>query len=149
MSRITVDSYRATGYFEPDSTYFDFIADTADRARHAELLVAERAGRIVASVTLIRAGTRYADICREDELEMRMLAVDPAVQRTGAGRLLVRAAVERARELGLARVALTTGAGWTAPRGLYESLGFAHVPERDWFVPSNGAPLVVYTYDVG
>ncbi|GHD08010.1 GNAT family N-acetyltransferase [Zhihengliuella salsuginis] len=149
ISRVTVASYRATGYFDPDSTYFDFIADTGDRAAHSELLVAERDGTVVAAVTMIRFGTKYADICREDELEMRMLAVDPETQRTGAGRTLVRAVVEHAESLdGVGKVALTTGGVWKPARALYESEGFAHVPERDWFVPSNGAPLVVYTKEV-
>lgn len=149
ITRVTVASYRATGYFDPDSTYFEFIADTADRAQHAELLVAERDDQLIASISLIRPGSKYADICRDGEIEMRMLAVDPEVQRSGAGRALVRAVVALgAQDDGVTRLALTTGGSWEPARALYESEGFTHVPERDWFVPSNGAPLVVYTKDV-
>ncbi|MBG6083904.1 GNAT family N-acetyltransferase [Zhihengliuella flava] len=149
ITRVTLAAYRATGYFDPDSTYFDFIADTADRAQHAELFVAERDGQLIASISVIRPGSKYADICRDDELEMRMLAVDPHIQRSGSGRALVRAVVALGeQDDAVARLALTTGGSWAPARALYESEGFTHVPERDWFVPSNGAPLVVYTKDV-
>ena len=98
-------------------------------------------------MTLIRAGSDYADIARADELEIRMLSVDPAAQRGGIGRAMVLAAIERARLIpGINAVSLTTGSTWASARGLYETLGFAHHPERDWVVPNTDIKLVVYAY---
>jgi len=58
------------------------------------------------------------------------LAVDPAVQRSGAGRLLTRAFVERARERGAGSVVLTTDkVGNDAANAFYRGLGFSLASE--------------------
>ena len=62
---------------------------------------------------------------------------------------VVQAAIERARLIpGINAVSLTTGSSWDSARGLYESLGFVHYPERDWFVPNTDIELVVYAYSL-
>ena len=100
VARITRDSYLAAGYFEDaDHPYMRKVQDVALRAGHATIWVAERDGQVVGSVTLARAGEPYADIALEDELEFRMLVVDPAVQRSGAGRAMVDAILDYARQL--------------------------------------------------
>ena len=111
IARITRDAYLAAGYFESaDHPYMQQIQDVAQRAANATIWVAEREGRIVGSVTLAVAGEPYADIARSDELEFRMLVVDPSVQRSGAGKAMVHAILDHARSLpGIDAVALTTG----------------------------------------
>lgn len=121
------------------------VQDVAQRASKATVWVAEKAGSIVGSVTLARAGEPFADIALDDELEFRMLVVDPTVQRSGAGRALVNAIIEHARSLaGVHGVVLTTGQGWESARALYGKLGFQRTPERDWFVPGTDIKLLVY-----
>jgi predicted N-acetyltransferase YhbS len=130
IARITRDSYLAAGYFDSaDHPYMQQIQDVARRAEQATIWVAERNGRIVGSVTLAVAGEPYADIALDDELEFRMLVVDPAVQRSGAGQALV-------------------GATWESAHGLYRKTGFRRVPERDWFVPDTDIKLLVFRLDV-
>jgi N-acetylglutamate synthase-like GNAT family acetyltransferase len=125
------------------------IQDVAQRAAHATVWVAEREGRVVGSVTLAVAGESYADIAQSDELEFRMLVVDPAVQRSGAGKAMVRAIIEHAKSLpGITGVALTTGMTWESAHGLYRKTGFQRVPERDWLVPDTDIKLLVYRQDV-
>lgn len=149
IARITVAAYLASGHFDAESPYLRFIADVAERHQHADVWVAEVAGAVVGSVTLVRRGSRYADIALDGELEFRMLAVDPGVQRTGAGRALVRAIVAHARALeGVHAVSLTTGEVWGVPRRLYASEGFAHTRKRDWLVPGTDIRLVVYVLDL-
>ncbi len=150
IGRITVQAYLHAGYFETaEHPYLVQIRDAAHRAEHAPIWVAERDGRIIASVTLARAGDRYADIAHEDELEFRMLVVDPEVQRSGAGRALVEAIIDHARELdGVNAVSLTTGKTWESAHALYRKLNFTRVPERDWNVPGTSIELVVYRYAV-
>ncbi|AUZ34098.1 GNAT family N-acetyltransferase [Arthrobacter sp. PGP41] len=150
VARITRDSYLAAGYFEDaDHPYMRTIQDVALRAANATIWVAERDGKVVGSVTLARAGEPYADIALDDELEFRMLVVDPAVQRTGAGKAMVEAILEYARQLdGIRAVALTTGQTWESAHGLYRKTGFTRVPERDWLVPGTDIKLLVYRLDL-
>ena len=150
IARITRDAYLAAGYFEtPDHPYMKQIQDVATRAERATIWVAERAGTIVGSVTLALAGEKYADIALDDELEFRMLVVDPAVQRSGAGKAMVDAIIGHARTLpGIRAVALTTGQTWESAHGLYRKTGFQRVPERDWLVPGTDIKLLVYRRDL-
>ena len=150
IARITGDSYLSAGYFDVAAhTYMVKIMDVAERARHATIWVAERQGTVIGSVTLALAGEPYADIALQDELEFRMLVVDPAVQRSGAGKAMVEAIVAHARTLpGITGVALTTGSEWESAHGLYRRTGFHRVPERDWFVPGTDTKLLVYRRDL-
>ncbi|GAA4373409.1 GNAT family N-acetyltransferase [Paeniglutamicibacter cryotolerans] len=147
IGRITVDAYIDAGHFDDrEHPYLQFVQEVAKRHETTEILVAEREGIVIGAVTMVRAGTEYADIARENELEFRMLVIDPVVQRSGAGRALLRAVIDRAREIeDVDTVSLTTGGHWMAARALYEVEGFDHVTERDWFVPDTDIVLVVYT----
>jgi N-acetylglutamate synthase-like GNAT family acetyltransferase len=150
IGRITRDAYLAAGYFaSADHPYMRQIQDVARRAAQATVWVAEREGSIVGSVTLAVAGEPYADIAHSDELEFRMLVVDPAVQRSGAGKAMVQAILAHAKELpGIHAVALTTGLTWESAHGLYRKTGFERAPERDWVVPDTDIRLLVYRQDV-
>ena len=150
IARITRDAYLAAGYFESaDHPYMLQIQDVARRAAKATIWVAERAGIIVGSVTLAVAGEPFADIAEADELEFRMLVVDPAVQRSGAGKAMVHAILDYARSLpGIQAVALTTGLTWESAHGLYRKTGFQRAPERDWVVPDTDIRLLVYRQEL-
>ncbi|MGO4238427.1 GNAT family N-acetyltransferase [Pseudarthrobacter sp. YAF2] len=150
VARITGDSYLAAGYFDDAAhPYMVKVMDVAARAEQATIWVAERQGTVIGSVTLALAGEPYADIALPDELEFRMLVVDPAVQRSGAGRAMVEAIISHARTLpGIRAVALTTGKDWESAHGLYRRTGFHRVPERDWFVPGTDTKLLVYRRDL-
>jgi GNAT superfamily N-acetyltransferase len=125
------------------------IQEVAARAAKATIWVAVRGGQVVGSVTLALAGEPYADIALDDELEFRMLVVDPAVQRSGAGKAMGEAIIEHARSLdGIKGVALTTGRTWESAHGLYRKTGFRRVPERDWLIPGTDIKLLVYRLDV-
>lgn len=150
VARITRDAYLAAGYFaSADHPYMLQVQDVAKRVGQATVWVAERAGSVVGSVTLAVAGEPFADIALADELEFRMLVVDPAVQRSGAGKAMVEAIIAHAKSLdGITAVALTTGSTWESAHGLYRKIGFQRVPERDWFVPDTDIKLLVYRLDV-
>lgn len=145
---ITVDAYLDAGHFDdPNHEYLQFVRQVAKRHEHCTILVAKRDGHVIASMSLTQHGNEYADIALPGELEIRMLSVDPTVQRSGAGKAMVAAALAHARSLDRVHtVSLTTGGHWVAARGLYEKLGFTHREERDWFVPDTDIRLVVYTY---
>lgn len=150
IARITGASYLSAGYFDDAAhPYMVNIMDVAERAEQATIWVAERDGAVVGSVTLALAGEPYADIALQDELEFRMLVVDPAVQRSGAGKAMVEAIIGHARTLpGIRAVALTTGQTWESAHGLYRKTGFQRVPARDWLVPGTDIKLLVYRRDL-
>lgn len=150
IAELTVQSYMAAGHFDSEQNeYLQFVRQVQERAAQTEIYVARRAGHIVGSMTLIRFGSDYADIAQPDELEIRMLSVDPTAQRGGIGRALVQASIARARGIsGINAVSLTTGRTWSSARKLYESTGFTHYPARDWNVPNTDIQLVVYAYDL-
>lgn len=150
VARITQDSYVSAGYYgSADHPYLQQLQDVAGRAQHAEIFVAERNGEVIGSVTAAPAGGGFSDIGLDDELELRTLVVDPAVQRSGAGRALVQAVVEQAQATeGIKAVCLTTGATWESANALYKRTGFDRAPERDWFVPGTDIKLFVYRLDL-
>jgi N-acetylglutamate synthase-like GNAT family acetyltransferase len=150
IARITRDAYLAAGHFQDaEHPYMRQIQDVAKRAAKATIWVAERDSTVVGSVTLAVAGEPYAEIALSDEMEFRMLVVDPAVQRSGAGRAMVRAILDHARSLpGIRAVALTTGMTWESAHGLYRKTGFVRVPERDWLVPDTDIRLLVYRQEL-
>jgi ribosomal protein S18 acetylase RimI-like enzyme len=59
----------------------------------------------------------------------------------------VRACLDRARELGLTRVVMSTQAGMVHAHRIYERLGFIRTPERDWS-PVPGIDLMTYAVEL-
>ncbi|MEH0843877.1 GNAT family N-acetyltransferase [Micromonospora sp. CPCC 205711] len=135
VARLTVAAYEADGQLKGEHGYAVTLADVATRAEHGEILVAvdEVTGDVLGSVTLVRPGSRYAELSGPGEAEFRMLAVDPAAQGRGAGEALARACVDRAAAQGCTAVMICVRDGMAAPaRRLYERLGFVRAPEKDW-----------------
>ncbi|MGM7669327.1 GNAT family N-acetyltransferase [Microbacterium sp. A93] len=137
IAHLTVNSYVDGGHIDPADEYIEHLQDVAHRARQARVLVGEvetEAGAVVAgSVVLTLPGMPMSETAREGELEFRMLAVDPGVQRRGVARALVRATIDRAEQLeGVDAVVLTTMMTMAGAHRLYETEGFVRVPERDW-----------------
>jgi ribosomal protein S18 acetylase RimI-like enzyme len=75
-----------------------------------------------------------------------MLAVAPDARRRGLGAELMAATLVRARAYGLTRIVLSTEVSRHAVHRLYEGLGYARLPERDWTV--EGFALIAYGLDV-
>jgi GNAT superfamily N-acetyltransferase len=147
--QVTVAAYQASGWLEPGDPYRAKLADTPRRASEAELLVAVDADdRVIGSVTLCQAGSPWAEICGPDEVEFRMLAVDPAATGRGAGRALVDAVIRRARELGARRVVLCSVQKMRTARRMYLRMGFVRVPDRDWS-PDGELLLMAYVLELG
>ncbi|MDJ0314399.1 GNAT family N-acetyltransferase [Arthrobacter sp. H35-D1] len=150
VARITADAYLGAGYFDSvEYPYMQKIMRVGERAAAARIIVAERDGVVIGSATLAVFGDEWADIALADELEFRLLVVDPSVQRTGAGRAMVAWILDRARGAeGIRAVSLTTGDDWHSAHALYKNLGFSRVPARDWPIPENGKMLRVYRLEL-
>lgn len=148
LADITAQAYLGDGLlaFGESDEYLIELRDVARRAAGAEVLVAvEGDERVLGGVTFVaRGGGPWADLARDGEAELRMLAVAREARRRGAGEALVRACVERARAVeGCARLVLSTQASMRAAHRIYERLGFVRTPERDW-QPVPGVTLPTY-----
>jgi ribosomal protein S18 acetylase RimI-like enzyme len=101
------------------------------------------------AATLTFAGQPYSEIAMEDELEFRMLAVDPAVQGGGVGRAVVREVIEHAQSLPAIRaISITSATFMERAQALYEPLGVQRVPARDWYVPGKDMLLRVFRLEL-
>jgi GNAT superfamily N-acetyltransferase len=126
VRRITREAYLRAGHFSADHPYMSVLEDVEHRAVHAQVWVAEAAGKVVAAVTLTFAGQPYSEIAEYGELEFRMLAVDPAHQGEGVGRAVVGKVVQHARQLpGIDAISITSATFMERAHALYRSLGFA------------------------
>jgi ribosomal protein S18 acetylase RimI-like enzyme len=130
VGAFTEQVYRDGGF--AGDGYAAVLRDGARRVREAVVLVAVLDGRLVGSVTVATPRTAYANIARDDELEVRMLAVAPDVRRQGIAGRLMDAAEARAAKLGLRKVVLSTDPGMREAHRLYERRGYVRQPERDW-----------------
>lgn len=149
IARLTVAAYKADGQLVDEPDYERLLADVPARASTGELLVAvdEPTGRVLGSVLFVLPGSPYAQLSGPGEAEFRMLAVDPAAQRRGAGAALVRACLDRATELGCRRVRICTRSFSVPAHRLYAKFGFVRTPERDWS-PGPGVELHALCIDL-
>lgn len=135
-------AYRADGV--SSSAYEQLLLDAPQRARSAEVLVAvTEDDRMLGTVTYVDSDGPYAEIRREHEAELRMLAVAPNWRRGGIGATLVRACLHKAREDQLAGAVVSTARQMQAAHRLYRRLGFRRSTARDWSTRT-GLPLEVY-----
>jgi ribosomal protein S18 acetylase RimI-like enzyme len=143
LGELTAAVYVAAGYTSPDGAYIRLLRDAAARAREAELIVTVQGGELAGTVTYCRHGSPWAQLTAPGEAEFRMLAVTPAARGLGLGEALVRHCVGRAREDRCATLRLSTEPVMHAAHRIYQRLGFARTPERDWY-PEPGYRLLTY-----
>ena len=128
--------------------YRGTLADVADRARHATVLVAVDGARVLGGVTYVPdAASSYAEFADADGAGIRMLAVAPEARGRGVGAALVAACVARAQRQGRRRVVLHTTTAMVAAQRLYARHGFVRAAERDWS-PQPGILLLGYELEL-
>lgn len=149
IGRVTLQAYVDGGHLHPESDYGQTLADARSRAEAAELWVAvdDPHEALLGSVTLAPPGSSFNEVAEPGEAEVRMLAVSPGAQGGGVGAALMQHCVDRARELGLRALALSTQPSMYAAHRIYERLGFVRTPERDWS-PIPGVDLITYRLDL-
>lgn len=92
-----------------------------------DILLAEVDGDVVGCVAIAPDGT--------GAFELSKMAVRPSMRGRGLGRLLLAAAIARAQELGATSMFLGSSTRLPAAVGLYERLGFEHVPKESLHMP--------------
>jgi len=140
VGELTERVYWDGGY--GSGAYAEVLRDGRSRVRDGIVLVAAADGTITGTVTLALPGTRLAHLCRADEAEVRMLAVDEAARGHGIASRLMAASETLARDQGLAAMILCTETRMHAAQRLYERRGYLREPARDWQV--RNVRLIVY-----
>lgn len=130
VAALLVDAYAEyAARMSPDAwaSFAQDIGNVRGRMIESDVVVAERAGRLVGSVTLF---THHRGV-RSGTVGVRLLAVRPDARGTGVGRALMEHAITRARNEGQTRVVLATTQDMDSARDLYEKMGFHREPELD------------------
>jgi ribosomal protein S18 acetylase RimI-like enzyme len=144
---LRVAAYLAGGFLHEDDPYMETLRGLGSGG-NGVVLVAEDAGQLLGTVMLAELGASSELARHPGEADIRALAVALGAQGSGVGRLLVRAVIDRAAELGVRRLLLSTKPAMRAAHRLYESEGFRRVPELDW-EPAPGVRLLGYERRVG
>src|SRR5205814_855967 len=100
--------------------------------------IAERDGRRIGSVFLVRASKRIA--------RLRLLLVEPEARGLGLGKALVEECIQFARESGYRKIVLWTQRNLLAARAIYRATGFRKTGEERH--ASFGAKLVAETWEL-
>ena len=132
IGTLTIDAYSTLPSDHLVDDYDTQILDVASRAAGAEILVAVDAdGRVLGACTFVTdPASPWMEWAEPGEVQLRLLAVDPAARGRGIAQALVEATIDRARALRRPMILHTTQDMHAAQR-LYERLGFRRVPERD------------------
>ncbi|WP_406495416.1 GNAT family N-acetyltransferase [Streptomyces sp. NBC_01604] len=151
LGDITAEAYLQDGLldFGESDEYLGELKDVAKRASAADVLVAVERERVLGGVTFVPSGGPMADIARPGEAEIRMLAVSRAARGRGTGEALVRACIDRARSTeGCTAVVLSTQRTMHSAHRIYERLGFARTPGRDWHPIPDLDDITLLTYEL-
>jgi GNAT superfamily N-acetyltransferase len=141
----------------PDELFTSYLASALDLdgrvAAGGDVLVAERDGRVVGTITYFRDANDegMGPGFPVGTAGIRATAVDPASRGLGLGAALVEACLERARADQRAAIALHTAAFMTAAMAMYERCGFVRdrsldFPARDFFQNSSGADFTALAF---
>jgi ribosomal protein S18 acetylase RimI-like enzyme len=141
IGELTALAYLADGLIDNAHPYIPLLRNAAARAEHAVLLAMLDGeggeGKVLGTLTLVPPGSLFAELAKEDEFELRMLAVSPLERGRGIGKELTLAAMDMAVERGATRVVLSTMETMRVAHRLYERLGFTRRPDLDWLVTDN------------
>ncbi len=136
IGELTALAYLADGLFDAAHPYVPELRDAKARAEHAILLMMadgdDGQGAAVGTLTVVPNGSPFSEFSRDNEYELRMLAVSPLARGRGIGEELTVFGLETATSLGATRVVLTTMEEMRAAHAIYEKLGFVREPELDW-----------------
>ncbi|MBC9937460.1 MULTISPECIES: GNAT family N-acetyltransferase [unclassified Leucobacter] len=150
VSELVLAAYRDDYAGLPDG-YLAEIANVAERvAQHQVWVAAERAtGVLLGTVTTPRPGETLSEVARPGEMDLRLLGVAGRARGRGIGSLLMRHGLRLARIRGNSRVVLNTSTDMVAAYELYERMGFARMPEREFDIERpDGTTLRLLAYGI-
>jgi ribosomal protein S18 acetylase RimI-like enzyme len=130
------------GYPADWARYFDMVGRMERHFEHGEVIVAEQASRLIATVTFYPDGSLSAQgPWPEGSAGVLRLAVSPDARGLGLARRLTEECIVRCREAGIQTLALHTTDWMPVAKAMYERMGFVRDDSFD-FVPRSG----IYAY---
>jgi predicted N-acetyltransferase YhbS len=135
VREVITAAYRQYATVLPPAVFDGYLANLLDldaRADESRLLVAERAGRIVGTVTFFEDAVKEGLGWPSGWAGLRALAVDPNARGHGIGRLLMEACRDRARAAGARVLCLHTASFMAAAVAIYQDMGFQRAPAFDF-----------------
>ena len=142
IGEIMVDVYSALEGFPKQSDqpqYYEMLANIGEitNKAHTELIVAvdkneQVAGAVVYFTDMSSYGSGGTATGEKNAAGFRLLAVDPAFQGRGVGRLLSQYCIDRTRELQIPRLLIHSTVSMKIAWGLYERLGFKRYEYLDF-----------------
>ncbi len=128
--------------------YYDMVGRMQEHFEAAEVIVAELGGRIVATVTFYRDGSKSGQgEWPEGWAGVLRLAVLPDQRGLGLGKQLTEECIRRCRVGGISTLALHTTDWMPLAKSMYERMGFVREPGFD-FIPRPGIYAYGYRLDV-
>ncbi|WP_084105541.1 GNAT family N-acetyltransferase [Demequina sp. NBRC 110056] len=141
IGQLTALAYLADGLVDQAHPYIPQLKDAHARAQDADLLMMvdgeDGSGPVVGTITLVPPGSSFVELARDDEYELRMLAVSPIERGRGIGAKLTQTAMDMAVERGASRIVLSTMESMHVAHRLYERMGFTRREDLDWTVVDN------------
>lgn len=146
--RLVRRAYETAYRLEPE--YLEEIGDAVGRSRSAQVWVAVDAGsgELLGSITTPFPGERLQNDTAIGEMDLRLLGVAPAARGRGVGERLMQHCLELARERGAQRVVLHTASQMAPAQRLYERMGFARIPEREYEFTAAGERRLLMAYGI-
>lgn len=149
IGELTVAAYSIFPETRDDGEYVAELRDVAGRSRACPIYVALDGGsrRVLGGAMYVPGpGNPHAEVEREGEAGIRMLAVAPDAQGRGVGTALVEALIARARADGRRGMALLSLTTMTTAHRLYDRFGFRRDSARDWEIEP-GFVLLCFALD--
>lgn len=129
--------------------YRSELLDTSARAPYVAVLVAQRNGAVLGTVTVDLDWDRHGNRRGLGEPAVaRMLAVAPEARGSGAGRALMDSAVELARQDHRSSLTFHTMATMIAAQQLYARMGFVRDPGDDMVEEDGTVLLLAYRMEL-
>jgi len=149
IGELTAAAYSIYPEAADDAAYMTELRDVARRAADCPIYVAlDEDGRVLGGAMYVPGpASPHAELEREGEAGIRMLAVAPWAQGRGAGTALTLALIDRARAEGRKGIALLSLPAMTTAHHMYQGLGFRRAEDRDW-EPEPGLRLLGFELDL-
>lgn len=135
IAHISVEAYQQYGEALTPENWSKMqatLTNVSNTANLASLIVAEENNYILGSIAYYAPGKSNPNIFPVEWSSIRLLAVTPAHQRKGIGKLLVQECIQRAQQDNASAIGLYTSELMTVARKMYPKMGF----QQDKELPS-------------
>ena len=140
ISELLTQVYVAGGFTEPDEAV-SLFEPSAVRKRGTLIGAREKQHlKLTGIVIVVPPDSPARRLAQNNEAEIHLLGVSPEYRRQGLGRMLIEAAVDRAKRCGYSKIILWTQISMKSAQKLYEAMGFLHVDN----IKKNGRDFKVY-----